>query len=103
MILYEKQRKPPSHGFSMDIRAAVASENHKARLETIPVTPVVKQKESPDIQIDKTNILMLGPTGTGQYKLLYRCFWIFIFCSLLEIATGSILGIVIVTVFLKYY
>ncbi|XP_062583282.1 ATP-dependent Clp protease ATP-binding subunit ClpX-like [Saccostrea cucullata] len=66
VLVYEKQRKPHSHGLGLDIRAAVASEGLRARSDSIPVTPVVKQKESSDIQIDKTNILMLGPTGTGK-------------------------------------
>ena len=66
MIVYERQRKNQTSNLNLDIRATWNNEGQRS--ETVPVTPVVKQKETSDIQIDKTNILMLGPTGTGQYK-----------------------------------
>lgn len=67
VIVFEKQRKNQPGSLNLDIRAALNNEGQRSRPETVPVTPVVRQKESYDIQIDKTNILMLGPTGTGQY------------------------------------
>lgn len=69
VIVFEKQRKGHPGGLNLDIRATLNNEGQRSRPETVPVSPVVKQKESSDssdIQIDKTNILMLGPTGTGQ-------------------------------------
>lgn len=67
VMVFEKQRKNQPGSLNLDIRAALNNEGQRSRPETVPVTPVVRQKESSDIQIDKTNILMLGPTGTGQY------------------------------------
>lgn len=70
VIVFEKQRKNQPGSLNLDIRAALNNEGQRSRPETVPVTPVVRQKESSDssdIQIDKTNILMLGPTGTGQF------------------------------------
>lgn len=69
VIVFEKQRKGHPGGLNLDIRATLNNEGQRSRPETVPVSPVVKQKESSDssdIQIDKTNILMLGPTGTGK-------------------------------------
>ena len=68
VIVYERQRKNQTSNLNLDIRATWNNEGQRSGSETVPVTPVVKQKETSDIQIDKTNILMLGPTGTGQYK-----------------------------------
>lgn len=70
VMVFEKQRKNQPGSLNLDIQAALNNEGQRSRPETVPVTPVVRQKESSDssdIQIDKTNILMLGPTGTGQY------------------------------------
>ncbi|XP_022328915.2 ATP-dependent Clp protease ATP-binding subunit ClpX-like [Crassostrea virginica] len=66
VIVYERQRKNQTSNLNLDIRATWNNEGQRSGSETVPVTPVVKQKETSDIQIDKTNILMLGPTGTGK-------------------------------------